>query len=452
MAASIQRAAGSPAGRLALAVLLFLTAPWAGFPAAHEIPASVVVQAFARPEGDRLRLMLRVPLVSMRDFTFPSKPDVLDTPTLDVAAVQPLLAQAAELWLVPAMVLYEDGQALARPVVTGARVSRPSDRAFDTYETALASFSAPPLPAEAEMATSAALLDVLLEYRIRSDRARFSIDPQVARLGMRVVTALRFQAPGHPERAFQFAGDPGVVHLDPRWHQAFGRFVALGFEHILDGIDHLLFLFCLVLPLRRLWPLVGVVTAFTAAHSITLASAAFGLTPTALWFPPLIETLIAASIVYMAIENIVAAARSTAGRGVASPHGRWMLAFAFGLIHGFGFSFALQETLQFAGSHVVTSLLAFNVGVELGQLLVLVLIAPVLVALFRWVVEERTGVIIASALVLHTAWHWMTERGAALGEYDWSLTDPAALAMALRVLMVIVGIWGISWVVKRHRP
>ena len=80
------------------------------------------------------------------------------------------------------------------------------------------------------------------------------------------------------------------------------------------------------------------------------------------------------------------------------------------------------------------------------------LIAPVLVALFRWVVEERTGVIIASALVLHTAWHWMTERGAALGEYDWSLTDPAALAMALRVLMVIVGIWGISWVLKRRRP
>jgi hypothetical protein len=176
--------------------------------------------------------------------------------------------------------------------------------------------------------------------------------------------------------------------------------------------------------------------------------------PTALWFPPLIEALIALSIVYMAIENVVVAARAKGGAPVGSPHGRWMLAFAFGLIHGFGFSFALQDTLQFAGAHVVTSLLAFNVGVELGQLLVLVLVAPALAALFRWGIEERIGVIIASALVLHTAWHWMTERGATLGEYDWSVTDPASLATALRVLMVIVAVAGVFWALRRrhHRP
>ena len=451
MAASIQRAARSSAGRLALAAGLILAAPWAGVPRAHEIPASVLVQAIARPEGDRFRLLLRVPLVSMRDFNFPSKPGILDTPTLDIAAVQPLLAQAADLWIVPAIGLFEDGRPLERPAVSAARVSRPSDRSFETYEQAMANFASPPLPPETDMATSAALLDVLLEYRIASDRARFSIDPRLARLGMRVVTTLRFQAPGHPERAFQFAGDPGLVHLDPRWHQAFGRFVRLGFDHILDGIDHLLFLFCLVLPLRRLWPLVGVVTAFTVAHSITLGSAAFGLIPTALWFPPLIEALIAASIVYMAIENIVVAARARGGCVIESPHGRWMLAFAFGLIHGFGFSFALQETLQFAGAHVVTSLLAFNIGVELGQLLVLVLVAPALAALFRWGVDERIGVIIASALVLHTAWHWMTERSARLGEYDWSISDPASFATVLRVLMVVVAVAGVFWALRRGR-
>ena len=111
--------------------------------------------------------------------------------------------------------------------------------------------------------------------------------------------------PGQTERAFQFTGDPGLVRLDPRWHQAAWRFVRSGFAHILDGIDHLLFLLCLVLPLRRFWHLVGVVTAFTVAHSITLFCAAFGLAPSALWFPPLVETLIAASIVYMAIENAI---------------------------------------------------------------------------------------------------------------------------------------------------
>ena len=149
--------------------------------------------------------------------------------------------------------------------------------------------------------------------------------------------------------------------------------------------------------MRRFWPLAVVVTAFTVAHSITLFCAAFGYAPDALWFPPLIETLIAVSIVYMALENIVLAARPE-GSGRPGVSRRWMIAFAFGLVHGFGFSFALQETLQFAGAHVVTSLFAFNVGVELGQLLVLALLAPLLWLAFR-LVPERVGVIIASALV-----------------------------------------------------
>jgi hypothetical protein len=144
-----------------------------------------------------------------------------------------------------------------------------------------------------------------------------------------------------------------------------------------------------------------IVTSFTVAHSITLIASAFNLAPSALWFPPLIETLIAASIVYMALENIV---------GTASVHRRWIITFGFGLVHGFGFSFALHETLQFAGSHLVTSLLAFNVGVELGQILVLLVLVPTLSLLFRYVVAERVGTIILSALVAHTGWHWMLER------------------------------------------
>jgi hypothetical protein len=149
--------------------------------------------------------------------------------------------------------------------------------------------------------------------------------------------------------------------------------VALGFEHILSGTDHLLFLLCLVIPLRRVRTLVAVATAFTVAHSVTLIASAYDLAPSAMWFPPLVETLIATSIVYMALENIVGA---NTGR-------RWLITFAFGLVHGFGFSFALRETLQFAGSHLLTSLLAFNLGVELGQLLVLAIAVPALAVLFR---------------------------------------------------------------------
>src|SRR6185436_7439985 len=114
------------------------------------------------------------------------------------------------------------------------------------------------------------------------------------------------------------------------------------------------------------------------------------------------------------------------------------LTFGFGLIHGFGFSFALREQLQFAGGHLLTSLLAFNVGVELGQLLVLAIMIPVLALLFRYVVAERMGTIVLSALVVHTAWHWLLDRGAALRQYDfeWPSIDAVFAVSAIRGLML----------------
>ena len=199
---------------------------------------------------------------------------------------------------------------------------------------------------------------------------------------------------------------------------------------------------CLVIPLRRFRALVPVVTAFTVAHSITLIASVYGLAPDALWFPPLIETLIAASIVYMALENIVG--------GV--PRKRWIVAFGFGLVHGFGFSFALRQTLQFAGTHLLTSLLSFNLGVELGQLLVLLILIPVLAALFRWVVAERMGTIILSALVAHTGWHWMIERADRLRQFrfEWTAPGAALLADAMLGLIVIVAAAGIVWLISRR--
>src|SRR5262249_42545843 len=151
---------------------------------------------------------------------------------------------------------------------------------------------------------------------------------------------------------------------------------------------------------------------------ITLIASAYNLAPDALWFPPLIETLIATSIVYMALENIV----------VLNPKQRWLITFGFGLIHGFGFSFALRQTLQFAGSHLLTSLLSFNVGVELGQLLVLATLVPALELLFRFVVAERMGTVILSALVAHTGWHWMIDRWGRFRQFPLPTPSPALLA------------------------
>jgi hypothetical protein len=404
-------------GRLISAAILALAL--APRMAAHEIPADVRVLAFVKPEQSRLRLLVRVPLIAMRDIDFPRR----GAGFIDLARAEPSLRDAATLWIADNIVLYEEQARLASPQVVEARVSLPSDRSFASYDEALAHVRGPRLPEDMHLYWEQGMLDLLLEYPIGSEQSRFSFHPDLARLGLQVTTTVRFVAPGGVVRAFELHGDPGIVRLDPRWHQAALHFVSLGFRHILDGIDHLLFLLCLVIPFRRLRPLILVVTAFTIAHSVTLMASAYDLAPGALWFPPLIETLIAASIVYMALENIIGGVGATR---------RWAIAFVFGLVHGFGFSFALRETMQFAGDHLLTSLLAFNIGVELGQVLVLALMVPALQALFRFVVAERMGTIILSAFVAHTAWHWMVERWGALRQFSLSPLDAGLFALLLR--------------------
>ena len=409
-------------------------------PAAHDIVSDVVVQAFIKPDGDRLRVLVRVPLAAMRDTTFPTRPPGF----LEISTADSVLRSAAQTWLVSGFTAYENERDLPSPQLGRVRVSLPSDRTFASFDEALAHLSAPPLPDSSDLYWNQALLDVELDTPIASDRSRFSIDTGFERLGLRVVTVLRFITPDGQVRAFEYRGDAGLVRLDPRWHQAALRFVGLGFQHILDGVDHLLFLLCLVIPFRKIRDLVIIVTSFTVAHSITLIASALNAAPGALWFPPLIETLIAASIVYMALENIVL------GEGPPIRR-RWIITFLFGLVHGFGFSFALRETLQFAGSHLLTSLVSFNIGVELGQLFALAIMLPALFLLFRFVVSERLGAIILSAIVAHTAWHWMTERGAALLEFPLGVPAAAEAAVIVRWLIAAVAIAAVIWLVRTRR-
>lgn len=406
---------------------------------AHDVPTDVRILAFLKADGQRMHVLARVPLKAMRDIDFPRRAEGF----IDLARAEPALRDAASLWIADNVTIYEGDARLAAPRVVSARVSLPSDRSFSSFEQALTHVTGPRLPDDTQLYWEQGMLDVLLEYPIASDRSEFSVHPTLARLGLQVTTSVRYVMTNGTIRPFELHGDPGIVRLDPRWHQAALHFVTLGLTHILDGIDHLLFLLCLVIPLRRLRTLIIVVTAFTIAHSITLIAAAYDLAPSALWFPPLIETLIAASILYMALENIV----TTTGTAR-----RWAIAFGFGLVHGFGFSFALKETMQLAGDHLLTALLAFNVGVEIGQVLVLVLLVPALQLLFRFVVAERMGTIVLSALVAHTAWHWMTERWGQLRQFAWPAMDASWLAAVLRALFIVVGIAWLVWLARRFRP
>ena len=188
------------------------------------------------------------------------------------------------------------------------------------------------------------------------------------------------------------------------------------------------------------------ITAFTLGHSVTLLGSAFNLAPSGAWFPPFVETAIAASILYMALENIVG----------ANLHRRWIIAGLFGLVHGFGFSYALKDQLQFAGSHLLVSLFSFNVGIELGQLAVLCVTVPALGLLFRGALAGRMGIVLLSAIVAHTAWHWMVDRWNVLWAAPWpQVTGEGIMIFARWVagLLLAIGLARMiaRWI-ERKRP
>src|SRR5262245_54105245 len=257
--------------------------------AGHEIPADVTIQTLLKPEGHRLRVLVRVPLVAMRDFNYPTRGDRA-AGILDVSRADLLLRDAAMLWVAGYVEIYEGDTLLLPPTVVDLRVSLPSDKSFGSYEEALAHVTGPRLPDDIDLQWSEGLLDILFEYRIQSDAARFSVQPGFDRLGLRTYTTLRLITSAGTVRAFEFTGNPGLVRLDPDWSQVVRRFVASGVQQIIEPTDLVLFLVCLVLPFRRLRPLAVVAAAFALGYSVTLLASSYGLAPDALWFAPLVST------------------------------------------------------------------------------------------------------------------------------------------------------------------
>ena len=193
---------------------------------------------------------------------------------------------------------------------------------------------------------------------------------------------------------------------------ALGRFLLLGIEHIATGWDHLLFLAALLLPavmVRRdgAWQpagdarsvtlkVMGIVTAFTLAHSITLSAAVLQ------WVSVpsrLVESAIAASVVMAAVDNIVP----------FLPRRRWLLAFGFGLVHGLGFASALLD-MALPRADLALALLGFNVGVEIGQLVAVAMVVPIAYQLRRTRAYPRVALTAGSAFIALIAMGWFVER------------------------------------------
>lgn len=205
------------------------------------------------------------------------------------------------------------------------------------------------------------------------------------------------EAPSPSSAANPTDADSPTAVANPR--PSFGDFCKLGVEHILKGFDHLLFLGALLVGLKKVKPMLAIVTCFTLAHSVTLALAALDLVQLS---PRVVEPLIAASIIIVGAENLM--------RKDAISDRYWMAA-GFGLIHGFGFAAVLRETgLSQPGTSIVAPLLGFNLGVEIGQLLIAALTVPLLLFLRRTPAFTRYVSPALSALIIVISTYWLIQR------------------------------------------
>jgi hydrogenase/urease accessory protein HupE len=197
---------------------------------------------------------------------------------------------------------------------------------------------------------------------------------------------------GHDRLRFELGAPPPPARASP----VFGPLSRMGLEHILTGYDHLLFLFALVLVGGPLRSLVAAVTAFTIAHSVTLGLSAF-----AVWVPSprIVEPCIALSIAYVGIENWF----------VRDAKGRWKITFLFGLVHGFGFAGALRD-VAVPRADIPAALLAFNFGVEIGQLVVLLALVPLVLAVRKTAIWTRIGLRACTMTIAVTGLVWFISR------------------------------------------
>jgi hydrogenase/urease accessory protein HupE len=179
----------------------------------------------------------------------------------------------------------------------------------------------------------------------------------------------------------------------------FGGFLRLGVKHIWTGYDHLLFLFALLLVCDTFKSAIQVVTCFTIAHSITLAFATLNL----VWVSShVVEPAIAASIIYVGVENFV---RSE------GPKGRWLITFLFGLVHGLGFASVLRDMgVASSTTGVTVPLVSFNLGVELGQIAIACALLPLIWRFRAWNSFRQRGVPICSAVVAALGSYWLIQR------------------------------------------
>lgn len=281
---------------------------------------------------------------------------------------------------------------------------------FASIQDAKASFQMPFEPTSvAETFVGDTVVDTVLRFRrdgsVYDYAFSSSLDPGLP--GQEATANLLLNHDAGETKVFRSRGllsEPITVSRSPL--AAVGTFVKEGVRHILEGWDHVLFVLCLVLGAAKLSSLLWRVTGFTIGHSVTLTLGFFGFVPSGAWFVPAVETGIAISIIYAAVVAIKAQ-----GSSVRSERTMFLVTLAIGLLHGLGFSFVLHKILQIDAPNIWQSLLAFNLGVEVGQVLIIFLVWPLFLFLARWNHRAwqvgRWGVVVPCLLI---ALFWTGQR------------------------------------------
>ena len=312
----------------------------------------------------------------------------------------------------------EAGGKQIKPKVLTVRVYPIGDQpGFATLDEAKAALSAGAVFPDnvGETYVGDALVDVLLDYEaggaVPTYALSSTLDPKIPGQDQTANVILDYGSGG--VRVFRAQGlmtEPVTItssHASAAW-----SFVIEGINHILGGLDHVLFVLCIVIGATGLGSLVSRVTGFTLGHSVTLTLGFLGYVPSGAWFIPTVEFGIALSIVYAAAVAIL-----TEEGHPARERTMFFVTFAIGMVHGLGFSFVLHEILKIDSPNLWQSLLAFNVGVEIGQLAIVLLVWPALLLLKRLSATSwhyaRLGIAVTCIVV---AGYWSLERLPAIVE------------------------------------
>ncbi len=240
---------------LALGVALVIPRATGG----HEFALESVANAFVRIESHEAHLVVRVPLHALKGVSFPLRGREIDLANAEPAIQQALAALGRDI------TIWEEDRQLGASSATG-RLSLPSDRSFERYESAVAHVASPIAPSTT-IYFEQGYVDAHLTYPVTSPRSRFAIRTALApELRDYLKLTVRYLPFGEDGRAMVITSRSGRVWLNPAWYQAAAGFVALGVAHILNGTDHLLFLLCVVIPLRGLRQILPIVTAFVFSY------------------------------------------------------------------------------------------------------------------------------------------------------------------------------------------